>query len=121
MQVAVAPPGIAWATRICSDCGRLRRMPVSSEVCMRCAESGVESDERNTFYLPSLRDLRERSGFTPAELAERAGIAAGTIHGLERGAWRARIGTAERLAEALDVEVTDLTKEERSSRENNER
>lgn len=66
-----------------------------------------------TISLPSLRSLRERAGFSPTELAERAELAAGTVHGLERGAWRARIGTAERLAEALGADVDELAKEER--------
>lgn len=78
---------------------------------MECAE---RDDDRGsgTLYLPSLRFMRQRAGLTPPELAERANLSAGTIYGLERGAWQARISTAQRLAEALRVEVDDLARDE---------
>lgn len=78
---------------------------------MRCAETSL-SRAGGTIFLPSLRSLRERAGYSPTELADKAELAAGTIHGLERGASRARIGTAERLAEALQVDVDDLARDE---------
>lgn len=65
-----------------------------------------------TISLPSLRAFRLRVGLSPAELADRAELAAGTVYGLERGAWRARIDTADRLAVALGVEVDDLARDE---------
>ena len=114
LQSGSVPPGTAWTLRVCSDCGNRRLMPVSSGVCMRCAE-GRPSRTGGTISLPSLQAARQRSGFTPAELAGRAELAAGTIHGLERGAWKARGDTAERLANALRVEVDDLAKEKRRS------
>lgn len=55
-----------------------------------------------------LRVYRVASGMTQAGLATRAGITRVTVSALERGANVPRLGTAQRLADALDVEVSAL-------------
>jgi transcriptional regulator with XRE-family HTH domain len=57
--------------------------------------------------IPRLREWREARALTQVELAEFAGLSARSIAGYEAGAG-ARPGTVRRLAQALDVGITDL-------------
>jgi transcriptional regulator with XRE-family HTH domain len=57
--------------------------------------------------IPRLREWREARALTQVELAELAGVSARSIAGYEAGAG-ARPGTVRRLAQALDVGITDL-------------
>ncbi len=50
-------------------------------------------------------ELRERHGFTQAELAERCGMDQGDISRIERGATSPTARTLQRIAEALDADV----------------
>jgi transcriptional regulator with XRE-family HTH domain len=56
-----------------------------------------------------LRQLRNAAGLRQAELAERADLASETISRMETGKWpNTTIEVAERLADALGVNITDL-------------
>ena len=61
--------------------------------------------------LPGLRAVRQRSGLTQRELGELAGVGKGTIWELEVGRRGAYPRTIRRLAEALEIEISNLVKE----------
>jgi DNA-binding XRE family transcriptional regulator len=50
-------------------------------------------------------DLREKHGFTQAQLAERCGIDQGDISRIERGSTSPTARTLQRIAEALHADV----------------
>ncbi len=56
-----------------------------------------------------LREQRIRKALSRAELAERARVHADTLALLERGVRSAKISTIRRLAEALDVEPSEIS------------
>ena len=60
-----------------------------------------------TFPSP-LRVYRVARNLTQAELADRAGITRVTVGALERGENVPHLGTAQRLAEVLGVEIGEL-------------
>jgi transcriptional regulator with XRE-family HTH domain len=60
--------------------------------------------------LPGLREWRELRGYTQRELAKTVGTSQDTISKLETGARGCRPSTAQRLAQALQVEVAELAK-----------
>jgi transcriptional regulator with XRE-family HTH domain len=55
-----------------------------------------------------LQSLRKQHGLTQAEIAERAGLSNDAVSRIERGDREARLGTLERLASVLGVEVVAL-------------
>jgi HTH-type transcriptional regulator/antitoxin HipB len=56
-----------------------------------------------------LRELRERKGWSQAELGRRAGVAASTINRAERGETRTlSLDNLEKIATALGVSVRGL-------------
>ncbi len=55
-----------------------------------------------------LRELRQRSLLTQAELAARAGTTEATVNRLELGLQQARISTIRKLTSALGVNAEDL-------------
>lgn len=55
-----------------------------------------------------VRQLRERRGWTQAQLAHAAQLTRGTVSRVERGAERPRGRTAEALAQALGVGAAEL-------------
>jgi DNA-binding XRE family transcriptional regulator len=55
-----------------------------------------------------LRVVRVAHGLSQAQLAERAHLARVTVGALERGENVPQLGTAQRLAEVLGVEIEDL-------------
>lgn len=61
--------------------------------------------------LPKLRVLRERRGLSQQALSELAGVSRDGIVHYEAGTREAHPGTAKKLADALEVEVVDLTEE----------
>ena len=68
-----------------------------------------------------LRTIRERSGLTQAQLAERVGVSARAVRKWETAGIRhASLGNAERAAAALGCEVADLLREP-DGRQNNVR
>lgn len=57
-----------------------------------------------------LRDLRKRALLTQEELAERSGVGVTTIIRIERNQVEPQGRTIRKLAEALDVEPSELVK-----------
>ncbi len=55
-----------------------------------------------------LREIRERRMLSQGELAQRAGMTKATISRLETGIHGPRYSTVRRLAEALNVELSEL-------------
>ena len=55
-----------------------------------------------------LREIRVRKVLTQKDLSERSGVAAVTIAAIERGIQLPSLRTSRRLAEALEVEPTDI-------------
>ncbi len=59
--------------------------------------------------LSGLREARERRLLTQVELAGRVGMTPATISRIETGTTEARISTVRKIAEALEVDVAELT------------
>ena len=55
-----------------------------------------------------IRQLRERKGVSLRELARLSGVGAATLSRIESGEANPRLSTLLRLADVLDVSVTDL-------------
>jgi len=55
-----------------------------------------------------LREWRERRGYSIRELAERAGVAFGTVHRIETGAMSPTVAMLAKLAGALGIDVRDF-------------
>jgi transcriptional regulator with XRE-family HTH domain len=67
--------------------------------------------QEDTLTVHKLRTLRLERGLTQEDLAQAAGLSAGTVNRIERGPGQpVRPGTARRLAEALKVPVMQLTR-----------
>jgi transcriptional regulator with XRE-family HTH domain len=62
----------------------------------------------------NLRRLRHAKGMTQEELAERAGLSGRYIGGIERADVSASVTVLGRVAEALEVEATELVRSTRS-------
>lgn len=60
-----------------------------------------------------IKKLRERSGLTQAELAERSGVSVRTISRIEVGTANMTQKTGERLANALNCTYADLIADEK--------
>ena len=58
----------------------------------------------------NLRRLRHAKGMTQEELAERAGLSARYVGGIERAGVSASLTVLGRIAEALEVEATELVR-----------
>jgi transcriptional regulator with XRE-family HTH domain len=63
------------------------------------------SDER---LGPELRRIREEGGLTVEELAEKSGVSATTIRGVEGGAQEARGDTVAKLAKPLGLTFDEV-------------
>ena len=61
-------------------------------------------------FAQNLRALRRARGLSQEELAHQAGIDRTYISALERNVYNASIDVVDRLAEVLDVDVTELLK-----------
>lgn len=68
----------------------------------------VEANEAASALGARVRSLRRRRGMTLKELGGRAGLSHPFLSQLERGLARPSVGSAERIAEALDVPVAAL-------------
>lgn len=55
-----------------------------------------------------IRELRNQMGISQTQLAVDAGIGRVTLNRMEQGKRRPRLGTLEKLADALDVRLVDL-------------
>lgn len=58
----------------------------------------------------ALRKRRETTGLTQAQLAERCSMPLGTLRNLERGATEPLLSTAKKLADALGIQLDELTR-----------
>ncbi|WP_240454227.1 helix-turn-helix transcriptional regulator [Halomonas sp. NO4] len=56
-----------------------------------------------------VRVFREYRGLCAGELAERAGISQGYLSEIEAGKKTGSLGVLKRIADALNVELSDLT------------
>ncbi len=63
--------------------------------------------------MSELRKAREAAGLTTTELAARAGVSDGAIRGYEAGRNLPSVVTAQRIADALGVDVADIWKGEK--------
>jgi transcriptional regulator with XRE-family HTH domain len=59
-----------------------------------------------------VRRLREEQALTQVELAEKSGVSISTVARLEQTSWPVRAGTIRKLARALGVPPTALTRSE---------
>lgn len=59
-------------------------------------------------FSENLRRLRIEHELTQEDLAKRSGVSARMIQNYELGAFQPRMGTAEKLASALEISVNDL-------------
>lgn len=56
----------------------------------------------------ALREIREERGISQGVLARLAGVSRVTVHRIEHGRQRPHIGTARKLADALDAEPAEI-------------
>jgi len=70
-----------------------------------------QKKRRGYFLLPALKHLREEGGYSIRELADVAGVAPSTVWLLETLRTTAEPRTRRKLARALSVKITDLTKD----------
>jgi len=56
----------------------------------------------------SIRDIREKRGLTQERLADLCGLPRPHISAIERGEYRPRIDTAQKIAQALGTTVDEL-------------
>ena len=70
-------------------------------------DSAAQQDVFEKAYDIALQviELREKHGFTQAQLAERCGIDQGDISRIEHGSTAPTARTLQRIAEALDADV----------------
>jgi DNA-binding XRE family transcriptional regulator len=78
---------------------------------MRATSKKTRGDHMRSVPLPGLRTARQRVGVTQRELARIAGVGKNTITELEVGRRGAYPRTVRRLAEALEIEISNLVKE----------
>ena len=57
-----------------------------------------------------LREVREELGYSQKELSEKTGVALSTISGIETGKHKARPATLRKLAEAMGVDIREVTR-----------
>jgi transcriptional regulator with XRE-family HTH domain len=55
-----------------------------------------------------LRQIRRRKAFSAADLGAKADLSMGTIYAIEHGRELPTLGTARRLAQALDVDPLEI-------------
>jgi transcriptional regulator with XRE-family HTH domain len=72
----------------------------------------MEERESSEVNGERLRELRMSRGFTPHRLEEHSGVSFERINELELGGEIAEGDTVEKLAEALDVEPSELLAED---------
>lgn len=70
---------------------------------MRAGPPGVAGLRPGLAPGTALKELREKTFLTQAELAAEAGLTEATVNALERDKQQARISTVRKLAEALGV------------------
>ncbi len=68
----------------------------------------MDTDELKRAFGRRVQSLREGAGLTQERLADRIGRSVDTISNIERGANSTRVETAARLAEVLEVALSEL-------------
>ena len=86
----------------------------------KTGSSGSAGNTGNTRLARRLAAARRRAGLTQAELAEASGVTDETISRIERGRYEPAVSTFFRLADALDVSLDQLARDDRD-RERGER
>jgi transcriptional regulator with XRE-family HTH domain len=80
-----------------------------NEVFLYYSRSRQRSDKGvRIMKLPRLKEWREKRGLSQEALSELAGVSRDSISSYENGRREAHPGTAKKLAEALEVNVTNL-------------
>ncbi len=59
----------------------------------------------------AIRDARETRGWTTEDLAQRAGVTRSTISKIELGQQQGSVQVVMRIAKALDIDLTSISKE----------
>jgi transcriptional regulator with XRE-family HTH domain len=59
--------------------------------------------------MTTIKQLRERQGWTQVELAHRVGVAPSTVYNWERGKFAPRVGQLRDLARAFGVRMDEIT------------
>lgn len=57
-----------------------------------------------------LREVRDELGYSQKELSDKTGIALSTISGIELGKHKARPVTLRKLADAMGVDIREITR-----------
>lgn len=57
-----------------------------------------------------LREVREELGYSQKELSDKTGVALSTISGIELGKHKARPATLRKLADAMGVDIREITR-----------
>ena len=57
-----------------------------------------------------LKEVREELGFSQKELSDKSGVALSTISSIELGKHKARPATLRKLADAMDVDIREITR-----------
>lgn len=65
----------------------------------------IDEETRYYYLLTSFKEAREKRGFSQDELAKKAKINRTTLSKIESGLRNATIGTLDKLAAALDMEL----------------
>ncbi len=106
------PPVQHEADRRCAKCGskvsRYQKKYHGLLLCFRCQRARLHGTEKPK-DLTGLRGAMKRRGISQKVLATRLGVSPQSISELSRGAERASLQRATRVALALGVEVEELT------------
>lgn len=77
----------------------------------------MDKDDIRVTFGRRVRQLRQRLGLSQEEFAARSGLDRTYVGGIERGERNPSLVNIERLARALEADLTDLFQEEETGRE----
>lgn len=58
-----------------------------------------------------IKEVRRNAGYTQKELADKSGLSIASIQGYEQGKYNPKLATVRKLAEALEVTISDLVED----------